>query len=59
MIKSPCYQCPDREIGCHSKCEQYLSYQTEIREWNKNDYQRRERENDYMSVATRKRGNRS
>lgn len=21
-----CYRCPDRTVGCHSKCEQYKSW---------------------------------
>lgn len=23
---SPCKDCPDRSIGCHSSCEKYLKY---------------------------------
>lgn len=27
MIKiAPCKDCPDREVGCHSKCARYLSW---------------------------------
>lgn len=27
MISSSCCKdCPDREVGCHSKCEAYLKY---------------------------------
>lgn len=27
MISSSCCKgCPDREVGCHSKCETYLKY---------------------------------
>lgn len=25
-----CYQCPDREIGCHSVCERYAAYREEV-----------------------------
>lgn len=26
MTKGICYECPDREVGCHSKCEKFLEY---------------------------------
>ena len=26
---SPCYECPDRTIGCHGDCEKYEDYTTE------------------------------
>lgn len=26
-IKSPCYNCQNRQIGCHGKCQSYLAYQ--------------------------------
>jgi hypothetical protein len=25
-IEPPCKDCPDRVVGCHSKCEKYKSY---------------------------------
>lgn len=25
-MKSPCYGCQDRALGCHGKCEQYAEY---------------------------------
>lgn len=25
-MNNPCYDCPDREIGCHSKCIYYEIY---------------------------------
>lgn len=31
---APCYNCDNREIGCHSKCKQYIEFtelQSEIR----------------------------
>jgi len=29
-MKSPCLNCTDRIIGCHSKCDPYITYT----EWN-------------------------
>jgi hypothetical protein len=31
-IHFTCYKCPDRSVGCHSKCEKY---QAEKAEWQK------------------------
>ena len=25
--KSPCFECPDRVVGCHSLCDKYKEYQ--------------------------------
>lgn len=27
--KSPCKDCSDRQIGCHSECEKYISWRAE------------------------------
>lgn len=29
-IKSPCLDCDDRVVGCHSSCEKYAAYRAEI-----------------------------
>ena len=26
-VKSPCKNCPDRVLGCHSECGRYLAFQ--------------------------------
>ena len=26
MIGAPCKNCQDRELGCHGKCEKYISF---------------------------------
>ena len=28
MKTNPCYQCTEREVGCHSKCEAYITWKT-------------------------------
>lgn len=28
-MKQPCYNCPDRTLGCHGQCERYAEYRTE------------------------------
>ena len=25
-MRSPCKDCPDRKLGCHSICEKYIEY---------------------------------
>ena len=30
MIKSPCFNCPNRNMSCHSKCEPYADYRAKI-----------------------------
>ena len=34
MIKSPCLNCPDRTIGCHSKCELYADFRARLDDLN-------------------------
>lgn len=26
---NPCYQCPDRYVGCHAKCEKYNEWRVQ------------------------------
>ena len=28
-MKSPCKECQNRHVGCHSKCEEYLTFADE------------------------------
>lgn len=28
-MKAPCKDCENREVGCHSKCEEYIEWKTE------------------------------
>lgn len=30
--KPPCYQCMNREVGCHSNCEKYMEWKNELRD---------------------------
>ena len=34
MIKSPCLNCPNRTMSCHSKCESYTDYRARIDDLN-------------------------
>lgn len=35
MISDPCYECKDRAIGCHSKCEKYIEWAEKRKEVSK------------------------
>ena len=28
-VNGPCFNCPDRHIGCHGKCERYAAWKEE------------------------------
>lgn len=30
MIKSPCLNCEDRQVGCHSSCCNYINFRKKI-----------------------------
>lgn len=32
---APCKDCPDRKAGCHTICEKYLTYKSELDTYNK------------------------
>lgn len=39
MITAPCKDCKKRELGCHSKCEEYLNFRVE----KENEYKEKNR----------------
>jgi hypothetical protein len=47
---SPCYQCPDREVGCHSVCEKYKTYEKENMEYRQAVYNEKRKEYAYLDV---------
>lgn len=32
--QSPCRNCEERKVGCHSECEKYISFSESLRKWN-------------------------
>lgn len=44
MNKAPCKDCPNRQVGCHSTCEKYLTFRKERNELNESIYKQREKE---------------
>lgn len=41
-MNSPCEDCCDRYLGCHSKCEKYKNYRNKLNEINKVNFANRE-----------------
>lgn len=31
-MKAPCYECENREVGCHATCQEYKEFQAENEE---------------------------
>lgn len=40
-IQSTCLGCTKREVGCHSKCEEYREFQEKNRQLREEDYRAR------------------
>ena len=58
---NPCFNCPDRHVGCHGKCEKYQTWNADHIERNRAIRSERERENMYRGycVETTQRNRRS
>ena len=44
MILPPCKDCENREIGCHSCCDLYIKYKTELNNTKKSIIERQDYE---------------
>lgn len=31
---NPCFQCPNRAVGCHANCERYSNFKNKTRDYN-------------------------
>ena len=40
-VTNPCRECPDREVGCHGKCEKYAAWKDTIQAEKDRQRQRR------------------
>jgi hypothetical protein len=49
MNKSPCKDCPDRHLHCHSECDRYKTFAKEKRELNELINKARHERNLYYS----------
>ena len=53
--KAPCFNCQNRQVGCHSKCQSYLEYQAKnnaIRTKRLEEHEKARRLNGCLSKAT-------
>lgn len=41
-MKNPCKNCPEREVGCHSRCEPYKAYKAVWEKLRKKAYRERD-----------------
>ena len=66
-VKSPCKDCPERQVRCHSSCERYIAYKEALNLLNEirvkilhenNTYSKRI-EQDYRRKVLRKKAGRS
>jgi hypothetical protein len=42
-MKNPCYDCQDREVGCHARCEKYIAWADERNRQNEEKMKEKER----------------
>lgn len=53
-MKAPCKDCPDRQVGCHSTCEKYITFAKEKRQQNETIKKAKHEENLKFSRMAKK-----
>ena len=53
MSKSPCKDCVDRQVGCHSTCEKYIAFRKELDDLHEVVERKKRMENDYFKIRKR------
>jgi hypothetical protein len=53
LSKSPCKNCVDRHLKCHSTCEKYLAFRKELDDLREVVEKKKRTDNDYFKVRTR------
>ena len=48
MGYAPCINCCDREVGCHSKCEKYKKFRSDLDEKNRINKERKDKQSATM-----------
>lgn len=49
-VNSPCKDCPNRYVGCHSSCDAYISYRGKNDNARDNERKQKDAMHDYMCV---------
>ena len=55
MIKAPCKNCADRDLGCHSTCKPYNDYKKEYERGTEAMKRERDAVNNYISFQIERR----
>ena len=55
MIKAPCKDCADRDLGCHSTCKPYKEYKKEHERGTEAMKRERDAVNNYVSFQIERR----
>lgn len=50
IVRSPCKDCPDRQLGCHSTCKKYLTYKEICETIREEKYNQAELENSLRKI---------
>lgn len=50
IINGPCQGCADRYVGCHSKCELYISFRKELDEEKAKEIRARSKEEPFVLI---------
>ena len=55
MTGSPCQNCEDRHMHCHSECDKYKEFRAEVRRINRKRYKHNDVENYFIDKYIRRR----
>lgn len=55
IARSPCKDCLDRQLGCHSTCKKYLTYKEILETIRKEKYNQDELENSLREIHRKRR----
>ena len=55
MIKPPCYQCADRQDGCHSVCKAYIAFAEERKAFLAEQHRQKQLKQDLYALSIHRR----
>lgn len=55
-MMSPCKECPDRFLGCHSTCKRYLTFKESYEHFKEEKYKQEELERSLRLIHSKRRG---
>lgn len=51
VVRSPCYGCEDRKVGCHSLCDRYKAYRGVQDSYREKSQDRKRKRIDYLEYT--------